>query len=532
MFSDTEQWQISKSAVSHSEGIVAAQHVLAARAGGQILQSGGNAVDAAVASALALGVVEPWMCGLGGSGLMVVWLAEQQHAFTVDFQGVLASATHTDDYPIDASLPTTLMGFPGVKHSANTRGYRAISVPGAAAGFDHAIRRWGTLSLQDITAPAIALAQSAPRANWFTTLQCALELDIINSDPRSRAIYLPDHGPLQPGTPMCIPNLANTLKRYAQSGATGFYSGELAEDLLVDLQRGGSSICAEDLAGYQVIESEAIHHTHRDALLHTLGDASGGTRLGDFLRTVQELMPQPGSSPTPESWCHYAKALNVAWKNHNQRIGRGNEQGTCTSHLSTVDRHGNMVALTHTLLNRFGSGVTLPKTGLLMNNAVSYFDPRPGYPTTMQPNKRINASNICPVIATRNGCAQFALGASGGNHIMPAVAQVAALMLDFDFTLEQAMHEPRLDASDRSSVRADPAMGQATLAALAQQHKLEVSQQLVFPKLYACVTGVARDDNAYTGLNDPSQPLGGASGPCEPTPLDDDEIDSANTVHA
>ena len=532
MFSDTEQWQIRKSAVSHSEGIVAAQHTLAANAGGQILRSGGNAIDAAVATALALGVVEPWMCGLGGSGLMVVWLAEQQRAFTVDFQGVLARATNTDNYPIDASLPTTLMGFPGVRDSTNTRGYKAISVPGAAAGFDHAIRRWGTRELQDIAAPAIALAQSAPRANWFTTLQCALELDVISSDPVSSTVYLPDHAPVQPGASLRIPNLANTLRRFAEDGAAGFYRGKLAEDLLVDLQQGGSAICAEDLAGYQAVESEAIQHTHRDAVLHTLGDTSGGTRLGDFLRTVQQLMPQPGSLPTPESWCHYAEALNVAWRYHNQRIGRGNEQGTCTSHLCTADRHGNMVALTHTLLNRFGSGVTLPTTGLLMNNAVSYFDPRPGYPTTMLPNKRINASNICPVIATRHGCAQFALGASGGNHIMPAVAQVAALMLDFDFTLEQAMHEPRLDASDRGSVRADPALGAPTLAALSRQHTLEVSQQLVFPKLYACVTGVARENEMYTGLNDPSQPLGGASGPCEPIPLDDDEIDMTNTVHA
>lgn len=532
MFADVEQWQVAKSAVSHAEGMVAAQHVLAARAGGEILQRGGNAIDAAVAAALTLGVVEPWMCGLGGSGLMVVWLAEQQQAVTVDFQGVLAAATHTDDYPIDASLPSTLMGFPTVQNSANTRGYRAISVPGAAAGFDHAIRRWGALALEDAAAPAIALAKSAPRANWFTTLQCALELNVINSDPCSRAIYMPDHSPLQPGTPLRIPNLADTLMRYAKGGAREFYTGELADDLLADLTNGGSCVCSDDLANYQVVEADAIQHTHRNALLHTLGDSSGGTRLGDFLSTVNRLLPQPGTRPTPESWCHYAKALNMAWNNHNARIGRGEEHGTCTSHLCAADKQGNMVALTHTLLNRFGSGVTLPKTGLMMNNAVSYFDPRPGYPTTMQPNKRINASNMCPVIATHNGQAKFSLGASGGNHIMPSVAQVAALMLDFELSLEQAMHEPRLDASDRDSVRADPALGQATLDALAEKYTLEVSQQLVFPKLYACVTGIAREDNLYVGLNDPLQPLGGASGPCEPTPVEDGNVDVFTTVHA
>lgn len=532
MFSNVEQWQLGKRVVSDKNGVVAAQHVQAARAGGHILQQGGNAVDAAVAAALTLGVVEPWMCGLGGSGLMVVWLAEHKRAYSLDFQAVLAGDTHTDNYPIDVNLPETLMGFPTVVNSANTRGYQSIAIPGAAAGFDHAIKRWGSLSMNELAEPAIALAQSVPRSNWFTTLQCALEMDVINNDTCSRDIFLPGLRPLQPGAPMQIPMLADTLKRYAKGGADSFYRGALAIDLLSDLRDGGSAISANDLANYQVIESEAITYRHRDSILHTLGDASGGTRLGDFLSEVQRQMPQPASSPSPESWCCYAAAMNTAWQAHNQRIGRGDENDSCTSHLSVVDGDGNMVALTHTLLNRFGSGVTLPRSGLLMNNAVSYFDPRPDYPTSMQPGKRINASNICPVIATRDNQAQFALGASGGNHIMPAVAQVAALMLDFDFTLSQAMHQPRLDASNRDSVRADPALGQEVLDVLAKHHTLEISQQLVFPKLYACVSGVACENEGFAGLSDPSQPVAGASGPCHFDAQTHDDMNLSHTVHA
>ena len=173
-----------------------------------------------------------------------------------------------------------------------------------------------------------------------------------------------------------------------------------------------------------------------------------------------------------------------------------------------------MVALTHTLLNRFGSAVTLPASGLMMNNAVSYFDPRPGYPTTMAPLMRINASNMCPTIAVREGEAQFAIGASGGNHIMPAVTQVAALMLDFGMDLETAVNMPRVDASDRGSVRVDPALGEAVIAELGRHHALEIAQRLVFPKLYACVSGVSRaEDGRFFGINDPSLPTGGASGP-------------------
>ena len=149
-----------------------------------------------------------------------------------------------------------------------------------------------------------------------------------------------------------------------------------------------------------------------------------------------------------------------------------------------------------------------------MNNAVSYFDPRPGRPTTLAPGRRVDASNMCPTVARRPDGGGFALGASGGNLIMPAVTQVAALMLDFGLSLEEAINAPRLDASDRGSVRADPALGPDVLAALGRGRELEVAQRLVFPKLYACVSGVARAaDGACTGLSDPSHPAAGASGP-------------------
>ncbi|MCR9085411.1 MAG: gamma-glutamyltransferase [Rhodobacteraceae bacterium] len=510
---DTEQWTVSKSATRHADGMVSAQHILAARAGAAMLEQGGNAVDAAVAAGLALGAVEPWMCGLGGSGLMVIWLAAEKRAVTLDFQGVLAEATSFADYPVDPDLPQTLMGFPTVRDNANVEGYRAITVPGAAAGFDHALYKWGSLPRATVAEPAIALARNGVEATWFTTLQIALASPVLSRDPASRDIYLPGGHPLAPETPMVIPGLADTLARYSAGGAAEFYDGTLAQDIVADLVAGGALISTEDFARYEVLEATAHTHDHRGATAHVMGDVSGGTRLRDFLAYSARHMPTPPDRPTPETWRHYANGLNAAFRAHNARIGRATETGSCTSHLSAADRHGNMVALTHTLLNRFGSGVTLPRTGLLMNNAVSYFDPRPDWPTSMAPTKRINASNMCPAVVTRDEQPAFALGASGGNHIMPAVAQVAALMLDFGMSLEEAMNHPRIDASDRASVRADPALGQAVIDALARDHDLEIAQRLVFPKLYACVSAVAAEAGGWSGLNDPSQPSGGSSGP-------------------
>ncbi|MEL7213728.1 MAG: gamma-glutamyltransferase [Pseudomonadota bacterium] len=510
---DSEHWQVSKSATLHSDGMVSAQHILAARAGAAMLDQGGNAVDAAIAAALALGPAEPWMCGLGGSGLMVIWLSKEKKAVTLDYQGVLAGATTFKDYPVDPDLPETLMGFPTVCDNANVEGYRSITIPGAAAGFDHALRKWGRLPMTTVAAPAIALAENGVEATWFTTLQIALASPVLAKDPASREIYLPGGHPIAPERPMVIPQLAQTLARFAEGGAEAFYKGSLARDLVADLNAGGSVISTDDLAAYEVLEAPAHTQEHRGATAHVMGDVSGGTRLHDFLAFSQTHMPHPPEQPTPQTWTHYANGLNEAFRAHNIRIGRETEKGGCTSHLSAADKDGNMVALTHTLLNRFGSGVTLPRTGLLMNNAVSYFDPRPDWPTSMAPHKRINASNMCPTIVTRNGEAAVALGASGGNHIMPAVAQVTALMLDFGLSLEEAMNHPRLDASDRGSVRVDPALGPAVIDALATDHDLEIAQRLVFPKLYACVSAVAATPEGWAGLNDPSQPSGGSSGP-------------------
>lgn len=514
---DTEHWNIRKPSTTHTDGMVTAQNAWAARAGAAILAEGGNAVDAAVATALALCVVEPWMSGLGGSGLMTVWRPEIQRAEAINFQGMLPGLIDIRDYPLDPNQPQSLMGFPGVEENTNVEGYRSITVPGSAAGLDMAISNWGRLKMNQVAAPAIRLAENGFQASWFTTLQTSLASASLAQDPVSAAIYLPGGHPIQPETQLEIPNLAKTLRLFARDGALAFYQGELAELIVEDLQSGGSEITLDDLASYEPTLTSIDPFEHRGCLIHALGDDSGGTRLRDFLNHSAAHIPDGTDGPSAETWCVYADGLNNAFAEHNRRIGRNTEVGSCTSHLSVVDRDGMMVSLTHTLLNRFGSGVTLPQTGLLMNNAVSYFDPRPGFPTSIMPRKRINASNMCPVLATRDGQAQLAIGASGGNQIMPAVAQVIALMLDFQMSLEDAMESARLDGSDRGWIAADPRLGDDVLQALGSKYEVQPHQRLVFPKHFACVSAVARSGACWKGLSDPSLPTGASFGP---RPLD------------
>lgn len=511
MATAADQWITRKPAVSSRDGVVAAQHVLAAKAGASSLARGGNAVDAAVTAAMALCAVEPWMCGIGGSGFMVIWLASEQRAVALDFQGVLPQGLSAADYPIDDSLPLTSMGFPAVTGFANTQGARAVTVPGAVAGFDHALRLYGRSGLSDALQPAIDLAQSGIPASWFCTLMIASEMAILAKDPVSAAIYLPDGAPLQPGALLRIPGLATTLKRLAEGGAEAFYRGDIGQDLVTELGQQGSRMTMEDLATYTVREFAPMEAQHRGATLYTPGDVSGGLRQRDFLAHIAASLPAP-KAPDAASWCIYAEALETAWHAHRARNGTLAEVGSSTSSLSAVDADGNMVALTYTLLDHFGAGITLPKLGLALNNGVSYFDPRPGRRTSIEGGKRINSSNMVPTIAVRDGTALFAIGASGGDLIMPCVSQIAALILDFGMTLEEAFHSPRLDASHRGSLRADPRLEAGVLAALAERYELEISGNVVMPKLYACPSGVERTLDGFFGINDPALPDGGAVG--------------------
>lgn len=513
---DVENWSVATPAARSERGVVAAQHRLAARAGAAMLDAGGNAVDAIVATAYALNACEPWMCGMGGSGFMVVWLAGQKRAVALDFQGTLAAGTALEDYPVDPTLPPTPMGFPTVVGNANVEGYRSITVPGAVAGLNHALATLGSMQLPAVLAPAIRIAEAGIVVDWFTMLQISLCARVLARDPVSASIYLPNGRPRTPETRLVIPGLADTLRAVAAGGTEAFYRGELARRIVADLRAGGSRISLEDMARYAVQEITPMAASHRGHTLYTCGERSGGLRQRDMLAMTAGSMPEPPPAPTPETWVAYARALDAAWRSHKIRNGVLTEVGACTSAMCAVDAAGNMVALTYTLLNRFGSGVTLPSTGMLMNDSVSYFDPRPGYPTTMAGGKRINSSNMCPTVGVRDGEAVFAVGASGGDLIMPAVTQVAALMMDFGMSVEDAVHHPRIDASCRGSVRADPRLGTQTIAALrAAWDDVEVAQLLVYPKLYACVSAVARDPatGLCTGLNDPSQPVGGGAAP-------------------
>ena len=508
-----EQWQVHKPAVAGERGVVTAQHWRAAAAGAAILEAGGNAVDSAVATALALSACEPWMCGLGGSGYMLVYRATGDRAEVIDFPFRVPAAIDLGRYPVDPDADDVLMGFPGVVQERNVKGYDAIAVPGAVDGLSQALERFGSMGWDAVLAPAIDLAEQGLPVDWNATLEIAIAMADLVRDPGAHGLYLPGGLPPTPETFLPLGNLAATLRALAENGPRDFYEGGIAEGLVGDLEAGGSAIDGRDLAQYRATVYDATVHEHRGARVHLAGDTTGAPRLIHALKHIERELT-PGAPVGVHTYMAFAGALEQAFAAHRRRQGMETHQPhSSTTHLNTIDAEGNMVALTYTLLNRFGSRVVLPATGITMNNAISYFDPRPGFPNSLEGGKRVMSSNMCPTAVSRHGRPWFAVGASGANRIMPAIFQIAAFLLDCGLSLEEASHLGRIDAPDPQGVmRADLDLAPEILAALAERYTVETAQRTVYPNLFACPGAVLhdRESGLSQGVANPFSPIAGA----------------------
>lgn len=494
MVTRVEYWQVRKPAVVSDKGVVTAQHWAAAKAGASLLAAGGNAVDAAVAAAMALNPVEPWMSGMGGSGFMVVHRAADASQHALEFQGTVPHGIDPASYPLDPDAPFVLMGYPACVGNCNVVGYGSIAVPGAVAGLAEAQACFGRLGWDAVLAPSIDLAEGGLRVDWNVMLNIAFAAADLACDPGAASAFLPGGHPPCPGAVLPRQALAATLRRLAENGPRDFYEGETADLLVADLKAGGSAIAAEDLAAYKANVFAPMRGTHRGAVLHTAGETSGGERMIEAFRHVAERL-QPGPGIRPETYVAYAEGLNAAFSARRQRRSPAAETAPAasTTHINAIDAEGNAAAITYTLLNRFGSKVVLPATGILMNNGLSYFDPRPGLPDSMVGGRRVMTSNMNPTIATVDGKARFTVGASGANHIVPAIFCIAGFMLDHGLDVEAAAHAPRIDATGRQDVQVDLHMPADAVAALKQRFTLTFAERTVLPKQFASPSAISRD---------------------------------------
>lgn len=501
---------VRKAVVRSAGGVVASQHVGAAAVGARVLEEGGNAVDAAVATSFALNALEPWMSGIGGGGLMVVRHPDGR-ADAVDFGMRSPAGLDPADYPLDEGTAHDLFAWPAVQGNRNMTGPQAIAVPGVVDGIGVAHAAWGSRDWAALVAPSIDMARRGPSVDWYATIIIGQAARGLSRHPASAARFLP--GGFPPGPPMGptdetrlpMPALAETLERLASDGPRAFYEGALAERIAAEVQGLGGSLSAADLAAYRARIVEPLRIGYRDATIWATPELSAGPTLADVLRRHEAV--ETGPEPDAAWYGSIAKALSAAYVTRLAEMGdvEGGRTTGCTSHLTVVDRDGMTVSLTQTLLSVFGSMVTLPDTGILMNNGIFWFDPRPDRPNALAPGKRCLA-NMCPVVLETGDGRVFGIGASGGRRILPAVAQVSTFLADFGMDLEEALHRQRIDVSGSGLLLADSTLPGDVLAALAETHEVHAKKRSVYPSWFANISATEATGPERRGGTEPTLP--------------------------
>jgi gamma-glutamyltranspeptidase / glutathione hydrolase len=499
---------VTKQTPLAGHGMVVAEHPRGAEVGAAVLARGGNAVDAAVATAFAMTVVEPFMSTIAGSGTMLVHLARRGETLALNFNGVAPLAAHESMYRVVGGVSEGLFAWPRTENAANEHGHRSVAVPGSLAGLALALERYGTMTLRDAMAPAIALARDGFEADWYLALNHAKFVQELGAYPETAKTYLREgrfiYRPagMLPGDRVTYPDLARSLELIAKEGPDAFYRGALAQAIAEDMAANGGLIRREDLAAYRVIVEPALRGAYRGVELALSPGSTGGVTALEILNILGEFPAASVGWETVEGLHLRASAIARGFRDRFEYLGdpamvkapwdrlvarehaqaaaaeiRRGKAGRlakapraveeCTTHLSVVDRQRNMVALTNTAVSLWGSRVVVPGTGILLNNGMIWFDPQPGKPNSVAPGKR-GLVNMVPALGFRRGSPAFTVGAPGGRGIISAIPQVIANLVDAKATAQAAIEAPRVH-TEGAEVLVSARVGAKALAGLAKK---------------------------------------------------------------
>ena len=480
--------------VHAKHAMVVSSQELASRAGVEIMQAGGNAVDAAVATGFALAVVHPAAGNIGGGGFMLVRMADGRTHF-VDYREK-APGSATRDMYLDVRG--------NVIEGASEIGYKSIAVPGSVAGMTYAEQKWGKLTLKQVMAPAIKLAHEGYVLGWEQAGD--LHDRYLTQFPESRRVFQRNGDYYKPGEIFRQPDLARTLERIAENPGD-FYHGSLARELAAAIERGGGLITADDLAGYEVKEREPVRGTYRGyEIIGAPPPSSGGTVLIELLNILEgydlaklgsrsalsihitaeafrraffdraEFLGDPDFAKIPvaplidkkyaAAWRETIDPVRASPSKDLKRPAVFNEleqyaaahppgtphEGQHTTHYSVVDADGNAVAVTTTINDWFGSRVTADGLGFLLNDEMDDFSAKPGVPNSdgllqgtanaIEPGKR-PLSSMAPTIVVHDGKPVLVLGSPGSSKIITTVANVLMGVIDYGMNLQEAVNAPR-----------------------------------------------------------------------------------------
>ena len=468
-------FQTEKRPASGSKAVVVTNHPLGSAAGSEMLLAGGNAIDAAIASLFALTVVEPMMVGIFGAGHMNVRLSNGEHHVIDGYATAPAACTEDMYTPIADSGPNYLKS----AGDASSIGYLSIGVPGNLKAWCEALDEWGTMSLAEVMEPAIRFAARGFKASEYLHETIVQMEDVIRRFPETAATYMPSGKPLEAGDHVDRSDYARTLRAIAENGPDHLYNGALGEIVCDYLSRNGGIMTSEDLAGYKTVRREPIKGEYRGyELFGPPPPSAAGVHITEMLNILEEFDVAEMGFGTADSIHLLLESMKKAFADRNRytgdpefvevpvdrlisklhvedfidsidletaspEINPGSHEPDHTTHITIADSDGNVVSATQTINELFGSKVTVPGTGMLLNNTQQMFDPHPGKALSVQPGKRVTSS-MSPMIVMKDGQPEFAVGLPGGVRIFTSVLQAIVNIIDHSMSAQEAVEAPRV----------------------------------------------------------------------------------------
>jgi gamma-glutamyltranspeptidase/glutathione hydrolase len=490
-------------------GMVAAAHPLASKIGVEILQKGGNAVDAAVATAFGLGVVEPNASGLGGGGFILIYSAKTKEVITIDYRERAPLRATPDMYKLAPDGK--------VVDAETTVGHKAVAVPGTLAGLTLALNRYGTMSLKEVMAPAIRVAEGGYEITPTMNGMMKDNFEKLSKFPEAARIYLKDGLPYEVGDRITLKDLAKTYRLISEKGPDVFYRGEIAEAIEKEMKASGKGLVTkEDLAAYQPVIRTPVRGSYRGYEIVSMAPASsGGTHIIQLLNILEgydmaklghntsasihlmaeamkrvfadraKFMADPDFVKVPIEGLiskGYADELrkSINEEKAGEKIPPGNPLpfgSGGTSHLSVIDKEGNLVALTQTINLFFGSGVLVPGTGVMLNDEMDDFVPKPGSSNSVEPKKR-PLSSMSPTLVLKDGKPFLSIGSPGATRIISALPQILMNVIDHQMDIQQAIDAPRIHCMTGEIFMESRIPKDVQQALINKGHKLNVRKEM------------------------------------------------------
>src|SRR5215212_10099517 len=526
-------------------GAVATVDHDASKVGMQILRDGGNATDAAVATAAALGVTEPYSCGIGGGGFMVVYDADKGSVSTIDSREAAPDAFKPDSF----IAPNTGEPIPFDERVTSGLG---VGVPGTIRAWEQALGRFGSKPLSELLQPSIRLAARGFVVDQTYRQQTLDNLNRFRDFTSTRKTFLRKGNAPAIGSTFRNPDLAATYSRIADRGGSAFYSGRTAQAIVDTVDNppvvDGSTrnvrpglMTTTDLSDYRSLERAPTVSSYRGLQVYGMGPpSSGGTTVGEALNILEGYPMADPNLPRDDALHYYLEASRFSFADRDAYLGdpgyvyvplkgllsdgfaqerrslitdqaatspvaAGDPypydggsgsvnleasmavEGPSTTHLTVSDKWGNIVSYTFTIEQTGGSGITVPGHGFILNNELTDFEPVPGLANSPAGGKRPRSS-ISPTIVMDNGAPILALGSPGGSTIITTVLQVLVNDLDFGMTLPEAIAAPRASQRNTTTTSAEPAFLQTPEAALLES---EHGQSFTSTPEIGAATGIA-----------------------------------------